>query len=271
MSSFYESLFLPLLCTRYEAMSLKRLQAKLVLKTGKDKNKEDRLQENKIINPAFFTECAYLQRVFYTNVVLKKTVPECWRGNLFVNHHGQSGERRLWFAEPLLSSAALTAFIFPLSHGVQWKQGGKRTIYCGITDCAGLEGTRALRLLFSRVLLVILIPSSPSDGQLDTLSSIPCLNFLSLYLIFINFYLLYHSPLPDGVSSSLCFTQSRIYFGNILPALSHKELNITLKGNLKSFTFKILWYSVCFSRVKKFIERMRGSIGIAFDFLLGNA
>lgn len=101
------------------------------------------------------------------------------------------------------------------------------------------------------------------------LYSLPQLSF-TLF----NFYK-FPSPLPfslpGGVSSTSCFTQARNYFGNILPALSHKELNITLKGNLKSFTSKILWHSVCFSRVKKFIERMRGSIGIAFDFLLENA
>lgn len=123
---------------------------------------------------------------------------ECWPWNLFVNHHGQSGEWRLRFPTPVLSSTALTAFILPLSNGVQWNQGVKGTICCRITECAELGGTCALRLPFSRLQLVILIPPSPSDGQLDTLFSIPyslnypivpASSFLWLYLISVIFHL----------------------------------------------------------------------------------
>lgn len=91
----------------------------------------------------------------------------------FVNLPRQSAGWRLRFAKFVLSSAALTAFIPKLSNGVWWKKAGKETICCRITDCAELEGAYTLRRLFFRVWLVILIPSSPSNGQLDILSSVP--------------------------------------------------------------------------------------------------
>lgn len=96
---------------------------------------------------------------------------------------------------------------------------------------------------------------------------------LELSFSLFNFYN-FPSPFPDGVSSSLCFTQARNCFGKTLLALSHEELNIALEGNSRFFTFKILWHSVCFSQsswVKKLVPRMGGSIGIAFDSLLGSA
>lgn len=233
---------------------------------GKDKEKEGRLQGNKDPNLAFFTECAYLQRVFHINVVLKKTGPECWWWNLFVNHHGQSGERQLWFAKLLLPSTALTAFI-PLFF--QWSsvktESERDHLLWDHRLCWAGRNTCFETAFFSGFGWWFLFPL---PHQMDSwifyplfpeLSHHACLNFLSLDLIFINFHLLYHSHIPGGVSSSLCFTQARNYFRNILLALSHKELNITLKGNLKSFNFKILWHSVYFSQsswVKKFVERM---------------
>lgn len=148
MSSFYESLFLPLLCTRYEATSLKKLQEKLVLKSGWAQGEGRQTGRKQSTKPCISTECAYLQRVFDINTVLKKAVPECWWWNLLANHHGQSAEWRLWIAEPVLSSAAPAASIPSLSTGVQWKWGIKGTIYCRVTDCAELGGTHALRLIF---------------------------------------------------------------------------------------------------------------------------
>lgn len=190
---------------------------------------------------------------------------ECWPWNLFVNHHGQSGEWRLRFPTPVLSSTALTAFILPLSNGVQWNQGVKGTICCRITECAELGGTCALRLPFSRLQLVILIPP---PHQMDSwilyplfpeLSHRACLKLSLTLFNFYNFPSPYHSPLPGGVFSILCSTQAGNYFGNILPALSHKELNITLKRNL-NFFFNLIFHGIlsASAKVPKWKSLFRG-------------
>lgn len=194
----------------------------------------------------------------------------------FVNLPRQSAGWRLRFAKFVLSSAALTAFIPKLSNGVWWKKAGKGTICCRITDCAELEGAYTLRRLFSGFGWWFLFPL---PHQMDSWIFYPLFlqlsHHASLELSFslFNFYN-FPSPFPDGVSSSLCFTQARNCFGKTLLALSHEELNIALEGNSRFFTFKILWHSVCFSQsswVKKLVPRMGGSIGIAFDSLLGSA
>lgn len=170
--------------------------------------------------------------------MVKKTV--CWWWNLFVNHHGQSGERQLWFAEPVLSSTALIAFIPSLSNRVHWKQGAKGTIYYRITDCAELEGIDAFRLLFFRVWLVILVPSSPSDGQLDTLSSFTPFSF-------------YKIPCPLPFSPSWwCLLQLLLHTGwKLLWKYPSSPLPRGVKHNTKgkfnifcilnSVTFCLLW------------------------------
>lgn len=101
---------------------------------------------------------------------------------------------------------------------------------------------------------------------------------LKLSSIWFNFY---HFPPPLPYSPSWwCLLQPVLhtdqkllwkYPSSPLP----RGVKHNTKGKLKIFfKFKILWHSVCFGQsswMKKFVQRMRGSIGITFDFLLGNA